>query len=54
MVLGQFSPIKLDDGTEHPVAFASCTLSPAEKKYAQLDKEGLAIVFGVKHFITTC
>ena len=41
---------KMDDGTEHPVTFASRTLSPAEKKYAQLDKEGLAIVFGVRHF----
>ena len=41
---------KMDDGTEHPVACASRTLSPAEKKYAQLDKEGLAIVFGVRHF----
>ena len=40
---------KLDDGTEHPVSFASRTLSSAEKKYVQLDKEGLAIVFGVKH-----
>ena len=41
---------KLDDGTEHPVAFTSRLLSPAEKNYAQLDKEGLAIVFGVRHF----
>ena len=41
---------KLDDGTEHPIAFASRSLSPAERKYAQLDKEGLAIIFGVKHF----
>ena len=41
---------KLGDGTEHPVAFASRSLSPAEKKYAQLDKEGLAIMFGVRHF----
>ena len=40
---------KLEDGTEYPVAFASRSLSPAEK-YAQLDKEGLAIVFGVRHF----
>ena len=38
---------KINDGTEH---LASRTLSPAEKKYVQLDKEGLAIVFGVKHF----
>ena len=41
---------RLEDGTERPVAFASRTLAPAEKKYAQLEKEGLAIVFGVKKF----
>ena len=38
-----------EDG-ERPVAFASRSLSPAEKKYAHLDKEGLAIIFGVKKF----
>ena len=41
---------KLDDGSEHPIAFASRSLSPAEQKYSQLDKEGLAIIFGVKRF----
>ena len=35
---------------ERPVAFASRSLSAAEKKYAHLDKEGLAIIFGVKKF----
>jgi hypothetical protein len=35
---------------EKPVAFASRSLAPAEKKYAQIDKEGLAVVFGVKKF----
>ena len=32
------------------MAFASRALSSAVKKYAQLDKEELAIVFGVRHF----
>lgn len=29
-------------------AFASCSLATAEKNYSQLEKEGLAIVFGIK------
>ena len=41
---------KFTDETEHPVAFASRSLSLAERKYAQIDKEGLAIIFGVKGF----
>ena len=40
----------LEDGCEHPVAYASRSLAPAEKKYSQIDKEGLAIIFGVQHF----
>ena len=40
----------MEDGTERPVAFASRFLAPAEKKYSQLDKEGLAVVYGVKKF----
>ena len=39
---------RMEDGSEMPIAFASHTLSPAEQKYAQLDKEALPIVFGVK------
>ena len=45
---------RMEDGTEHPVAFASRSLSPAEKGYSQLDREGLAIIFGVKRFTSTC
>ena len=41
---------QMEDGTEQPVAFASQSLSPAERKYAQHDKEALSIIFGVKRF----
>ena len=41
---------RMPDGTDRPVAFASRSLSPAERKYSQLDKEALGIVFGIKRF----
>ena len=39
-----------EEGFDRPIAFASRTLAPAERKYSQLDKEALAIVFGVDKF----
>ena len=41
---------RMENGSDQPIAFASRSLSPAEKRYSQLDKEGLAIIFGVKRF----
>ena len=40
----------MEDGSERPIAYASHSLSVAERKYSQLANEALAIFHGVKHF----
>ena len=48
--LGAVLSHKMPNGEERPVGFASRTLTATELKYSQLDKEALAIVFGVKKY----
>ncbi|XP_054284384.1 uncharacterized protein K02A2.6-like [Macrosteles quadrilineatus] len=42
------------DGTERPISFASRSLTASEKKYSQIDKEALAIYWGLKKFYHYC
>ena len=34
----------------HPIAYASASFKPSEKSYAQVDREGLAIIWAVNYF----
>jgi len=39
-----------DDGEERPITYASHSLSASEQNYSMIEKEALAIVFGIKKF----
>ncbi|XP_052748659.1 uncharacterized protein K02A2.6-like [Galleria mellonella] len=44
----------MPDNKERPIAFASRSLTSAEKGYSQLDKEAEALIWGLKKFFHYC
>ena len=50
MGLGVVLSQRAEDGKVHPVAYASRSLSPQEKRYAITELETLAVVWSVSHF----
>ena len=48
--IGSVLEIRLPDKSTRPIAFASRCLTKPEKHYAQIEREALAIVFGVQKF----
>ena len=50
--LGTISSHRSPTGDERPIAYASRTLTSAEKNYSQIDKGALGIIWGVKQYHT--
>lgn len=41
---------EMPDKTERPIAYSSRTMTPVERKYSQIEKKELSLVYGIKHF----
>ena len=51
--LGAVFSHRIVKGEERPIAYASRSLSETPKKYSQIEKEALSLVWGVKKFKLT-
>ena len=41
---------RMPDGSERPIGYVSRSLTSSQRNYSQLEREALALVFGVQHF----
>ncbi len=42
--------MKFPDGSEHPVSFGAKTFSETERRYSQIEKEGLALIIAINKY----
>ena len=49
--MGTFVSYVYPHGSERPIAYASRKILASEKKYAQVEKETLSLIFGITQFV---